>query len=336
MTVLFGLVILAGTVIGFGIFGASLIRSAAPALMRVPRLAVLTLMSALGIWLFAVMAIGPMLAWLISGPNQFMPGASAQVCQRCLQAASPLQPGAEIDTIIPVVLLLLAPLLLLAVILITGSWLRHRRQNTLRTLSKSLPCDGNRKIVAGHNVLVLPSQSPIAFALPKRRCGIVISPVLLELLDEQELRAVLAHEAAHLKQRHHLVLALLHGVIVPLRWIPLVAAIADAVPHYLEMAADNAARSEVGTPALASALLKLGEKPKMADRFHGPADSLAEAAVTLHAAGADRIRQLVAPASGRLGIVPVAGMLGLVGILMISSVTVHVPYLQAVLAGCLT
>lgn len=336
MTVLLGLVALIGAVIGFGIFGASLIRQAAPALMRAPRLAVLTLMSTLGIWLAAVMAIGPMLAWLVSGPNQFMPGASAQVCQRCLEAASPLQPGAAIDTIIPVILLLLAPFLLFILLLITGSWLRHRRQNTLRTLSKSLPCDTHRTTVAGHNVLVLPSPSPIAFALPKRRCGIVISPVLLELLNEQELRAVLAHEAAHLKQRHHLILALLHGVIVPLRWIPLVSAIAEAVPHYLEMAADNAARAEVGTPALASALLKLGEKPKMADRFHGAADTLAEAAVTLHAAGADRIRQLVAPTSGRLGIVPVAGMLSLVGVLMVSSVTVHLPYLQAVLAGCLT
>src|SRR5699024_3811408 len=184
----------------------------------------------------------------------------------------------------PVVLLLLAPLLLLAVILITGSWLRHRRQNTLRTLSKSLPCDGNRTMVAGHNVLVLPSQSPIAFALPKRRCGIVISPVLLELLNEQELRAVLAHEAAPVKQRNHLVLALLHGVIVPLRWIPLVATIADAVPHYLEMAADNAARSEVGTPALASALLKLGEKPKMADHFQGHTATHVKTAVKVHAA----------------------------------------------------
>lgn len=336
MTVLLGLVTLVGTVVGFGIFGAPLIRRAAPAFMRVPRLAVATLMSVMGMWLFAVMAIGPMLAWLVSGPNHFMPGASAQVCQRCLEAASPLQPGAEIDTLIPVVLLLLAPLLLFTIILITGSWLRQRRQNTLRRLSKSLPCDGDRTMVEGHNVLVLPSQSPIAFALPKRRCGIVISPVLLELLNEQELRAVLAHEAAHLRQRHHLILALLHGVIVPLRWIPLISIIADAVPHYLEMAADNAARSEVGTPALASALLKLGEKPKVADHFHGPADALAEAAVTLHAAGADRIRQLVAPTRGRLGMVPAVGILSLAAVLTISSVMVHVPYLQAVLAGCLT
>src|SRR5699024_2453647 len=146
--------------------------------MRVPRLAVLTLMSALGIWLFAVMAIGPMLAWILSGPNQFMPGSSAQVCQRCLEAASPLQPGTEIETIIPVVLLLLAPLLLLGLIMATGSWFRHCRQTKLRAISKSLPCDAQRVTVAGHSVLVLPSQSPIAFAMPKRRCGIVVSPVL--------------------------------------------------------------------------------------------------------------------------------------------------------------
>lgn len=334
MTAFLGTAAVAVTVVGFGILGAPLIRRAAPALMRAPRFAVFTLMSTLSIWLLALMAIGPMLAWIVSGPNQFKPGASAQVCQRCLEAASPLQPGAEIETIIPVAVLLLAPVLLFGVLLATGSWFRHRRQTKLRALSKSLPCDANRTTIAGHNVLVLPSQSPIAFALPKRRCGIVISPVLLELLTEQELRAVLAHENAHLKQRHHLILALLHSIIVPLRWIPLVSAIANAIPHYLEMAADNAARAETGTAALASALLKIGEKPKVL-QLADTAGDFSDSAVALHAAGPDRIRQLVAPPSGLLGMMPFAIMLGLAGLLMVSSIAVHVPYLQAVLAGCL-
>ena len=132
-----------------------------------------------------------------------------------------------------------------------------------------------------------------------------------------------------LRQRHHLILGLFQGAIAPLRWVPLIAAINSAVPHYLEMAADNTARSRTSTPVLASALLKLGERsgPGVAHDACG--------AIALHAAGIDRIRHLVAPPNGKHGLASISTMVPVTGILLAGSLAVHLPYLNAILDGCL-
>ncbi|WP_300345793.1 M56 family metallopeptidase [Nesterenkonia sp.] len=177
----------------------------------------------------------------------------------------------------------------------------------------------------GQPVTLVDVPEKMVFALPRRRCGIAISLALVDELTEEELQAVLAHEAAHLGQRHHLIVGLIEGATRPLLWVPLVRAVADAVPHYLEMAADNYASKQAGTPALASALLKLGETPVMAPRAQH---------VVLHAAGIDRIRHLVSPPSASRGLAPASLILLIVSGLLIVSATIHLPYLQAVIAGC--
>src|SRR5699024_8379329 len=83
---------------------------------------------------------------------------------------------------------------------------------------------------AGHPVLLLPDRAPVAFALPRRHGGIVISRGLLDSLAPRELSAVLAHEQAHLSQHHHSVLAVLDAIAGPLRMIPLFDAVVTAVP----------------------------------------------------------------------------------------------------------
>src|SRR5699024_5407327 len=100
------------------------------------------------------------------------------------------------------------------------------------------------------------------------------------------------------------------------------------IPHYLEMAADNAGRAATSTPVLASALLKIGEKSGQAAR---PACG----SVALHAAGTDRIRHLIAPPAGVQGIAPVSGMLGIAAVLLTTNVLVQLPYFKAMLDGCL-
>ena len=57
--------------------------------------------------------------------------------------------------------------------------------------------------IAGQPVTVIVHDQPTAFALAHRRWGIVISIALMELLTADELTAVVTHEAAHLRQRHH-------------------------------------------------------------------------------------------------------------------------------------
>src|SRR5699024_9096696 len=95
----------------------------------------------------------------------------------------------------------------------------------------------------------------------------------------------------------------------------------------LEIAADDAARRSAGTPALASALLTLGDKPVT--------PALAGSQVNaLHAAGTDRIRHLVgAPQPGGTGPAVVAAVMML--FLGAAVLLIHLPYLLALARGCL-
>lgn len=329
MTVLVFTALLSLTVLVSGLTGGMIIRKATPALMRKPLLATGVLLTTLAAWLAGFATLGPMLAWGFSGPSELLPGNAAIVCQRCLDAASPLPPGLEFNSFIPAILLLAFPLILTFVISL-GVY-RHVRRvaNSRRNLHQALQSTATRIQLAGQPVTLISHDEPTAFALTPRYGGIIVSTGLLKLLSPAELTSVISHEAAHLRQRHHLILNLLHGGTAFFRWIPLVSAINAAIPHYLEMAADNVARQHTSTPVLASALLKIGEKPDPAIT----SDPYGSAA--LHAAGVDRIRHLVAPPDGKQGTLPISTMMTVVGVLLTGSVVVHLPYLQAVLDGCL-
>ncbi len=51
---------------------------------------------------------------------------------------------------------------------------------------------------------ILDSDRPAAFCLPGRRRSVVVTTAALAALSGDELAAVLAHERAHLRGRHHL------------------------------------------------------------------------------------------------------------------------------------
>lgn len=317
------------TVLIAGVAAGPLVRRAAPVLMRTPRLAVGVLGGVLIVWLIGFAAFGPMLAWALGTPTGLLPGATGEVCQRCLNAVNPLPPGMGFSAGIPAVLLLSLPLLVGGIMLAGGLRYRRQQQRQKQQLHQALQLGARAARLDGRSVTVIPHAEPTAFAVADRRWGIVVSTALLKLLSTEELAAVLAHEAAHVRQRHHLILEVLHGMFAPLRRIPLVAAIRTAIPQYLEMAADNAARQRSGTDVMASALLKIGEGG-------GPAtDHAVGGAVALHVAGVDRIRHLIAPPNASGGIAPMIAM-GVTSLLMsLSTVLVLLPYWQAILDGCI-
>src|SRR5699024_1214040 len=171
---------------------------------------------------------------------------------------------------------------------------------------------------------------PLAFSLPRGNAGIVTSDGLRHVLTDAALTAVLTHEQAHLQQRHHLIMSALRAVTEPLRWIPLAGAVADAVPHYLETAADQCAQEHSGNPNLASALLNVcapGSPDAVA--AHSPAVS-----PVLHAGGPGRNRQLVAPVRAGMAMLPLAALRVLTIALAIVTLAVHGPYVEVRLLGC--
>lgn len=121
---------------------------------------------------------------------------------------------------------------------------------------------------ASHDpIRVLSHPTPTAFCLPGKGDRIVLSRATVERLGHDELRAVLAHEQAHLDHRHDLLLELftvLHKAVP----IPVRAHVALHEVHLLaEVLADHRAAARTSAPALARALVAmvapeaLGERP---------------------------------------------------------------------------
>lgn len=310
-------------VIASAVSGPWLLRRAAPALMRVPRLAIGVIAGGILVWLGALLSIGPVLAWSGSGPA-VLPERAAEVCQRCLAAASPFDPGG-VEMVVPTILLLALPALLLVAFVagVTAQLVRQERR--ARSAARLALRDAQPCRLHGYAVRVVEAQETFAFSFAHRHGAIVLSTGALDALDDDELLAVLAHEQAHVRQRHHLVSAIVTSLAVHLRWVPLVRAAADALPHYLEIAADAESRRRAGTPALVSALITLGERA---------ATVPAADAAALHAAGPERIRELVRPAAGLAGAAPAVLFAVPLAVLGTASAAVLLPYVFAVLAGC--
>jgi Peptidase family M48 len=127
----------------------------------------------------------------------------------------------------------------------------RRRQRNLLTLL----AHGDPKVPGA---LVVDYPSAAAYCLPGLRSRIVVSVGTLELLGRRELAAVLAHERAHLRERHDLVLLPFTALR---RAFPRSATCTDAhraVALLVEMLADD--RALRGRPAreLVSALVRFG------------------------------------------------------------------------------
>jgi Zn-dependent protease with chaperone function len=102
---------------------------------------------------------------------------------------------------------------------------------------------------------VLDATAPIAYCLPgTARSLTVLSAGLLSLLSEQEVRGVVEHERAHLRQHHALVLVAFRAWRIALPWFPVASRAQDAVGLLTEMLADDQARRTVPDPVLARAI----------------------------------------------------------------------------------
>lgn len=113
------------------------------------------------------------------------------------------------------------------------SRLRQRHREMLRFLSTS----GTHK----PGTVVIEHATPLAYCLPGAGKLTVLSSGLLESLNERELWAVLAHESAHLDQRHDLLLLAFTSWHDALPWLPTTRMALQAVGELIEELADDAA-----------------------------------------------------------------------------------------------
>ena len=105
---------------------------------------------------------------------------------------------------------------------------------------------------------VVDHDLPLAYCLPGLRPRVVLSRGVLDLLREDEVRAVLAHEAAHVDQRHDLVVLPFVALGTTFPRLRPVRRAQDQVALLVEMLADDRAVREHPRQVLARALYKVG------------------------------------------------------------------------------
>jgi hypothetical protein len=133
-----------------------------------------------------------------------------------------------------------------------GAVLRDRRRH--RALL-SLLAHGDPKVPGA---LVVDYPAAAAYCVPGLRSRIVISAGALDLLDQAELAAVLAHERAHLRERHDLVLLPFTALARAFPWSVLVQRSYASVALLIEMLADDHAARQRPVRELVTALIRVG------------------------------------------------------------------------------
>ncbi|QAV70854.1 M56 family peptidase [Salinibacterium sp. UTAS2018] len=107
---------------------------------------------------------------------------------------------------------------------------------------------------------VINTPAPVAYCLPGALTSItVLSAGLLQLLDEEELQAVIEHERAHVRLRHDIVLIFFTAWKLSLPWLPTARNASREVALLLEMHADDNALARVTRGSLARAITVVSE-----------------------------------------------------------------------------
>jgi len=151
-------------------------------------------------------------------------------------------------------------------------WRSRARRARHRLLVDLLDRAEQRAGLDVEGLRVLDGGQPLAYCVAGRSPRVVLTGAALDVLDDAQVAAVVAHEQAHLRHRHELVresfTAFHRAVPRPLRSrAPL-----DAVHLLLEMVADDAAVARVGAGPVRAALTRLAAPDRRrVDRLAVPA-----------------------------------------------------------------
>ena len=135
---------------------------------------------------------------------------------------------------------------------------RQRRRHAQLLFLLSSPLSSGSRIID--------TPAPVAYCMPGAVTSVtVVSAGLLALLNDDEMRAVIEHEKAHVSQRHDVVLVAFRAWYASLPWFPIAFRAQREVGLLIEMLADDRARRVVPGPALVRAIALVG-----AQRGGGP------------------------------------------------------------------
>jgi Zn-dependent protease with chaperone function len=145
--------------------------------------------------------------------------------------------------------------------------------------------------------VMLDDPRPAAYCVAGRPAAIVVTSGALAVLDPPQLRAVLAHERAHLAHGHHALATVTRGLAAAFPGVPLFTRGAAEVARLAEMSADDTAVRTSGRPALVAALIAIATGAAVASTgiraLAVPRDAMAAAARAVP----DRVERLLRPSS---------------------------------------
>jgi len=157
---------------------------------------------------------------------------------------------------------------------------RGRRRHAARLDILAHPAPDFPALLIEHDV-------PAVYCLPGRLRRVVLTRGALDVLSHRQLRAVLAHEQAHLAGRHHLITAATEAFVRAFPGLPLGRLAWTETAVLLEMVADDRASRTHSPSALAEAMCEVA-----AGQAPGFAFGLGGSAVVL------RVRRLLHPRRG--------------------------------------
>ncbi|CAM3594900.1 M56 family metallopeptidase [Nocardiopsis gilva] len=145
---------------------------------------------------------------------------------------------------------------------------------------------GRRRRLQGTRVWLLPTDQTSAYCVGGPGARVVLTQGALDTLDADELAAVIAHERAHLRGRHHLLLGWLRTLDAAFPGVPLLRRAAPLAAELAEWAADDQAARGRDRRVVARAIAAMAPAP-------GTAALAAGGGVVV-----ERVRRLLRPARG--------------------------------------
>jgi beta-lactamase regulating signal transducer with metallopeptidase domain len=261
----------------------------------------------------AIVKLGTALALTIAVTTGIVLAVAALLSFRAFQAAE--RGGtAAVSALVPDVSTATGAAAALVVFVLLASAVRYFMVSA-RSLRRA-SSDSRRLGPVRAGLIVVDDAVPTAFAVAGAPGHVVVSTSMLQALDADERKVLLAHEAAHLRHHHHLYvqLARLAAAANPLLR-PLARVIADSTERW----ADEVAAQEVGSrPLVARGLARAALARHDHAESAAPLATLAAADVRL----VERIDHLLAapPRRGRLVSAVVISVVLACGITGIASV----------------
>jgi Zn-dependent protease with chaperone function len=174
------------------------------------------------------------------------------------------------------VTLLIGARLVVAVLQVAIATRRRRAHHRMLVDLLDMSSEHAQACIRASGLRILDVKLPLAYCLPGVRSRVVVSEGALNTLSDNEIRAILSHERAHLRARHDLVVEMFTAVHAAFPRFVRSASALDAVRLLIEMLADDAGVRAAGPTPLARALVACasGHTPSGALAAGGPSTVL--------------------------------------------------------------